>query len=148
MKLSIWAHALIVLFAFNPLSCGSSNKGDDSPAPTTPLVDKGDGKGKNPPANPDPSPTPPPTIPVIGQKVVWSDISKTIEDKCVKCHKPTGKRPLDTPALAWAGHTRSEVLSDIADALNNGSMPPQSQPQLTDTEKSMVLKWVSDGGLE
>jgi hypothetical protein len=148
MKLSIWAHAFIILFAFNPLSCGSSSNNDDNPAPTAPLVDNGDGQGKNPPGPNPPTPTPPSPPPVIGQKVVWSDISKTIEDKCVKCHKPNGKRPLDTPALAWANHTRSEVLSDIANALNNGSMPPANQPQLSDTEKSVLLKWVNDGGLE
>lgn len=156
MKQSVRALGFFALLAFNPLSCGSSTKDEPQPAAPAPRAGSGDGGSGGTQTNPSTTPTPTatmvatptPDLPPIGGKIAWSDVVKPIEDKCLKCHKSTGKRPLDKPSLAWPGQTRSEVLSAIANALNNSTMPPANQPQLTDAEKSVLLKWVDDGGPE
>jgi mono/diheme cytochrome c family protein len=171
MKISNWLLATVLIMAVNPLSCGDSSN-EQSNAANPPVEEKkksteAEAKPVPPSASPTQEPAPPtqeipgpvppqetpqpvpsgPPLP-IGQKATWADVQGIFAVKCLKCHASGGKRPLDKPTLIWKGKTRSQVLSEMTDSLNNNTMPPQDEPQLTDLEKTTVLKWVADGGPE
>lgn len=133
MKVFFWPVAVVALMALNPISCGSKSSSDDAPAVSGPLV----------PLN-EPSPTP-----SQAAKVVFSDILPIFEAKCMKCHQPTSKRPLDKSSMIWTtGKTREQILAAIKTTVGAGTMPPKNQPVLTDDEKAKVIKWVDDGALD
>lgn len=145
MKVSFWPLAVIALIALNPISCGSKSTSDDAPATAPgPKLQADDPK---PSTDPTPTPAVDPT-PAPVAKVVWADIQPAIAEKCIKCHAAAGKRPLDKPTLVWNGLTRDQVLVKFSASITNNTMPPKNQPQLTEEQKALLLKWVSDGALE
>lgn len=130
MKVLFWPVAVAAVMALNPISCGSKSSYDEAPkvGPGVALFE----------------PTPPQEA-----KLVFSDILPIFEAKCMKCHGPTGKRPLDKPSLIWStGKTRDEILVATKKTVGAGTMPPKNQPMLTEDEKAKVIKWVDDGALE
>lgn len=145
----------VLLFTFfAAVSCGQKDDGGDSegqtpintqPQPTPPLND--------PIPTPTPEPIPPPApddeapLPTIGSKLVWSDVQPIVQAKCVACHGPNSRKPLDRPSLIWVDRNRDQVLSAIATTVRDSKMPPARATQLTQTEKTLLIQWVADGGV-
>jgi uncharacterized membrane protein len=68
----------------------------------------------------------------------------TAFDKCTSCHNessPAAGVPSGTYYDSYDGAKAN--AGDIAERINDGTMPPQDSEQLTDDEKSALVTWAS-----
>lgn len=150
MKVSIWPITVAALIILN-VSCGKSSDDESSaPAPTVATgVPATDPSRSFVPTTTSTTPSPSGLTTIAQGKVVWSDISLLLTEKCLKCHAAGGKRPLDKPSLVWKDMTRDQVLVALKKAVApGGSMPPKTLPPLSAAESALIIKWVEDGAAE
>jgi uncharacterized membrane protein len=75
-----------------------------------------------------------------------ADVRPLLERRCLSCHANEG--------VAAEDHDFSRVETlraqrqSLADEVAERAMPPQGQPQLTDAEAQLLLRWAACGAAE
>lgn len=78
-------------------------------------------------------------------KSEFADAKPILDQYCLSCHVSPGKITDYAVAKAWAG----EIIRRMnLPAQNNDHMPKGTAPQLEDSEKQILRRWVDDGALE
>ena len=82
--------------------------------------------------------------------VAFEEVRDIIEARCLACHSsepshptapvPAGGVVFDSPRVisVWSGRIYER-------AVRTGTMPPANTTQMTDTERAILAKWISDG---
>ncbi|MDC0308212.1 DUF1549 domain-containing protein, partial [Planctomycetaceae bacterium] len=83
------------------------------------------------------------------------DIQPVLMDKCGQCHDAKSKKgELDLSTmlgLKRGGESGESGLADTVEdsmlwiMIDEGGMPPEDEPQLTDTELTLIKTWISNG---
>ena len=89
--------------------------------------------------------------PVIKEKILWRDVAPIIKKKCTTCHNPSGSGPINY--VKYEDVVGRQAMFKYV--IENDLMPPwfvdpntgpwENNLTLDQKEKSMILKWISDG---
>ena len=74
-------------------------------------------------------------------KVNRDSLQPFLQNNCIKCHgqeKQKGDTRFDTISWEITDNATAQAWQDILDVLNAGDMPPEDEPQLSDTEFSQI----------
>ena len=73
--------------------------------------------------------------------------AKLVAERCLRCHNPEKKKGgVDLAPLTKADYAaQRKLLRRALEQIETHAMPPAEQPQLTDTERTAVLKWGRQG---
>lgn len=81
----------------------------------------------------------------VSGRLEADDAATFLKAHCVKCHgvrKPKGDLQLDTLTWSQADSKNVEVWQSIVDRVDAGEMPPEKQPQPSDSERAAFLKLI------
>jgi hypothetical protein len=70
-----------------------------------------------------------------------------LEHHCSACHGPTKQKSgvrVDQLDLDFIHGQDRETWYDILDALNRGDMPPEDEPQPSDTDRQVMVDWITN----
>tara|TARA_R110002072_G_scaffold302710_2_gene487811 strand:- start:436492 stop:439068 length:2577 start_codon:yes stop_codon:yes gene_type:complete len=76
------------------------------------------------------------------------DIQPLLQKLCAGCHgvnKPKGHLQIDMLSRELAAGHDAESWQDVLDRVNLGEMPPPKAPQPTQTERQILVRWLTDG---
>jgi uncharacterized membrane protein len=74
-------------------------------------------------------------------ETTYKDIKPILNNRCAQCHNQ------NWPDKNWMDYDTAFKNKDkIKLRLQNQTMPPGNNTQMTDDERKTVIKWVDDGG--
>lgn len=75
------------------------------------------------------------------------DVLPALKSRCFKCHGPDKQKSdlrLDTLSIDLIkDRPAAETWHDVLNALNLGEMPPEDEPQFSDAERKLVIRWLT-----
>ena len=82
-----------------------------------------------------------------GLPTLDKDIRPILEEYCFDCHNPD-KTKGDVNLETLTGDSKilahREIWSKVADAVENGDMPPEKKPQLTEDQRRLILSFLDN----
>ena len=73
-------------------------------------------------------------------------VAPIMEEYCIGCHGPDKQKNdlrIDTLNRDFINGRDTETWHDILDVLNLGDMPPEDEPQPTETERQAIVDWIT-----
>ncbi|MBT3482839.1 MAG: DUF1587 domain-containing protein, partial [Opitutales bacterium] len=75
-----------------------------------------------------------------------NQVTPVLEEYCIGCHGPEKQKNdfrIDTLDRDFINGRDTETWHDMLDVLNLGDMPPEDEPQPTETERQAIVDWIT-----